>query len=89
MISPFRYYGTCYNFASFVNNIVYAKNFKNSTIHGWSLNLYIFDMSWNCPCIIDVFPKIEKVLQLMDIPLVSVDIWNVGLQACECVGLVL
>jgi hypothetical protein len=47
-------------------------------------------MSWICPCIIDVFPKIEKVLQLMDVHLVmSVDIWNVGLQACECVGLVL
>lgn len=46
-------------------------------------------MSSNCPCIIVVFSKIEKVLQFMDVPLVSVDIWNVGLQACECVGLVL
>ncbi len=90
VVNPFRYYGTCYDFASFVNNIVYAKIFKNSKIHSWRLNLYIFDMSWICPCIIDVFPKIEKVLQLMDVHLVmSVDIWNVGLQACECVGLVL
>lgn len=33
VVNPFRYYGTCYDFASFVNNIVYAKTFKNSKIH--------------------------------------------------------
>lgn len=83
VVNPFRYYGTCYDFASFVNNIVYAKTFKNSKIHSWSLKLYIFDMSWIWACIEDVFPKIEKVLQWMDVHLVmSVDIWNVGLWVC-------